>query len=138
MNQNAIFWPMLAQVLLVYVVYLVLAARRYGAVRTGTAKPQQFKLRGSEPEPSATASNNVANQFELPVLFYAACLSFAVTQTVSLTPVVLAWLFVASRYVHAYIHVTSNRISLRSRAFQLGWALLLLLWLWFVVRLVSG
>ena len=137
MNQTAILWPMLAQVLLVYLVYLVLGVRRYGAIRTGAAKPQQFKLRSTEPEPSVTAANNVANQFELPVLFYAACLSYVVTDKVTAVPLVLAWLFVASRYAHAFVHVTTNKLFWRSRAFQLGWLLLLILWLWLTFSLAS-
>ena len=38
MNQTAIFWPMLAHVLLVFIVYVVLALRGFDAVRWGWAK----------------------------------------------------------------------------------------------------
>lgn len=138
MNQLSILWPMLAQVLLVYLVYLVLGVRRYGAIRTGVAKAQAFKLRSTEPEMSVTAANNVINQFELPVLFYVACLSYVVTDKVTAVPLVLAWLFVISRYVHAYVHVTTNKLLWRSRAFRVGWVLLLVLWLWFAFRLAAG
>ena len=30
------------------------------------------------------------------------------------------WIFVASRYVHAWVHLTSNNLRLRSRSFFLG------------------
>lgn len=53
----------------------------------------QFKLNGQEPEISAAVSNNLKNQFELPVLFHVACLAFFVTGTVSGVVVALAWLF---------------------------------------------
>jgi hypothetical protein len=138
MNQAAIFWPMLAQVLLVYIVYAVLSARRRNAVRSGEARINQFKTRSTEPESSVTAANNVINQFELPVLFYAACLSLYVTSGVSYVALVLAWLFVALRYVHAWFHLTANRVKYRSRAFISGALLLALLWIWFALHLAGA
>lgn len=138
MNQTAIFWPMLAQVLLVYIVYGVLSARRRNAVRSGEARINQFKTRAAEPESSITAANNIINQFELPVLFYAACLSLYVTSGVSYVALGLAWLFVATRYAHAWFHLTTNRIKFRSRAFILGAVLLALLWIWFALHLAGA
>lgn len=138
MKQTAIFWPMLAQVLLVYIVYVVLGMRRRQAVRAGEARVGQFKTRAAEPESSVTAANNTINQFELPVLFYAACLSLYMTDGASFVSVGLAWLFVATRYAHAWFHLTANCISLRSQAFILGWLVLGLLWLWFALHLAGA
>ena len=49
MTPTAIFWPMLAHVLLVYIVYVVLAVRGRASVRTVEARAAQFKLRVAEP-----------------------------------------------------------------------------------------
>ena len=57
-----------------FIVYVVLAIRRGGAVKTGEAKVNQFKGRYEEPSSSVTAANNIMNQFELPVLFHTACI----------------------------------------------------------------
>lgn len=138
MNQTAIFWPMLANVLLVYIVYGVLGIRRRRAVVSGTASASQFKTRTAEPELSVTAANNVSNQFELPVLFYAACLSLHATSGVSYVVLALAWLFVATRYAHAWFHLTENRVSVRGRAFLWGWLVLGLLWAWFALHLLGA
>jgi hypothetical protein len=138
MNQSVIFWPMLAQVLLVYIVYAVLSARRRHAVRSGEARVNQFKTRTAEPESSVTAANNIINQFELPVLLYTVCLSLYVTSGVSYVALVLAWLFVITRYAHAWFHLTSNRVKFRSRAFILGALLLALLWIWFALHLAGA
>lgn len=135
MSPTAIFWPMLAHVLLVYIVYLMLAVRRRATVSSGEARPAQFKLRGSEPESSATVSNNLMNQFELPVLFHMLCLALFVTGGVSVVTVTLAWLFIALRYVHAWVHLTSNRLRLRSPVFRLGAAVLGVAWIWFALHL---
>ena len=87
---------------------MVVSARRLGAVKAGTAKVSDFKVPSIEPEPSATAARNLVNQFELPVLFYAACLSLYVTGGAGTVAIVAAWAFVLARAVHAYVHVTSK------------------------------
>lgn len=137
MNQTAIFWPVLAHVLLVYVVYLVMARRRYFAVKSGEAKVGQYKVRSTEPASSVTVANNLINQFELPVLFHALCLALFVTNGVNYLTLALAWIFILSRYVHAWVHLTSNRVMLRSRAFFFGAVVLLLAWIWFAFHLLG-
>ena len=47
--------------------------------------------------------------------------------------VALGWLFVLSRYVHAYVHVTNNRLRYRRPAFIVGFVIVGLLWLWLAV-----
>lgn len=137
MNQTAIFWPMLAHVLLVYIVYGVMARRRFGAVRAGSVKGSAYKLRSTEPDVSATVSNNLMNQFELPVLFHVLCLALYVTNGVNYLTLLLMWLFVVSRYVHAYVHVTSNRLVARYQSFFFGVAVLGICWIWFALRIAG-
>jgi hypothetical protein len=138
MNQTAIFWPMLAQVLLVYGVYVLIFFRRRQAIRAGSVKVSQFRENRDEPPESLFARNNLTNQFELPVLFYAACLGLFVTGGAGTLALTLAWLFVASRYVHAYIHTTSNRIRFRQPAFTAGYLALGLMWIWFALHLLGA
>lgn len=135
MSQTAIFWPMLAHVLLVFIVYLVLAVRRTEAVRSRGAPVSAYRQRATEPESSMTAANNLMNQFEAPVLLHVACLAFHAIGAVSPVALALAWLFVASRYVHAFIHLTTNKLKHRSYSFRVGVALLALLWIWFALKL---
>ena len=52
--------------------------------------------------------------------------------------VVLSWLFVATRLGHAYIHVTSNRVGQRFNAFAAGFAVLVLMWIIFAMRILIG
>ncbi|AZO24169.1 hypothetical protein EJ070_28070 [Mesorhizobium sp. M1E.F.Ca.ET.045.02.1.1] len=137
MNQTAIFWPMLAHVLLVYIVYLVMLKRRYLAVKSGEAKISQYKVRSTEPASSVTVANNLINQFELPVLFHVLCLALFVTNGVNYLTLVLMWLFVVTRYVHAWVHLTRNYVLHRSRAFFLGAGILLVAWIWFALHLAG-
>ncbi|SFO55197.1 hypothetical protein SAMN03159463_02225 [Mesorhizobium sp. NFR06] len=137
MRQTAIFWPMLAHVLLVYIVYLVMLKRRYLAVRSGEAKISQYKVRSTEPGTSVTVANNLINQFELPVLFHVLCLALFVTNGVNYLTLVLMWLFIVTRYVHAFVHLNRNHVLHRSRAFFLGAGILLVAWIWFALHLLG-
>jgi hypothetical protein len=138
MNQTAIFWPMLAHVLLVYIVYLVMLKRRYLAVKSGEARISQYKVRSTEPASSVTVANNLINQFELPVLFHVLCLALFVTNGVNYLTLALMWLFIATRYAHAWVHLDRNHVLYRSRAFFLGAGILLLAWIWFALHLLGA
>ena len=69
---EATLWPMFAHVALIYVLYFLLSKQRFAAVRAGRAKASQFRDNRSEPDESVAVRNCLSNQFELPVLFYAA------------------------------------------------------------------
>jgi hypothetical protein len=138
MNQTAIFWPMIAHVALVYGIYALMFMRRKSAVQAGKAKVSQFRENQSEPDESLFVRNNLANQFELPVLFHAGCLALFAVGGATFAAVVLAWLFVASRYAHAYVHVTSNRIRYRSQLFTVGFVVLAVMWAMLAWRLLAA
>ncbi|WP_438749983.1 MAPEG family protein [Pararhizobium sp. O133] len=134
-TSTAIFWPVIAQVMLVFCIYLLMMRRRFGAVRAGTAKAHDYKIPTIEPSPSATVARNLINQFELPLLFYLVCVLLYVTAGVSQAVVIIAWLFVLSRLAHAYVHVTSNRLMVRQRLFVVGFVLNFVLWMFFAAHL---
>ncbi|WP_027051483.1 MAPEG family protein [Mesorhizobium erdmanii] len=137
MNQTTIFWPVLAHVLLIYIVYGVLGRRRYVAVKSGEAKVGQYKVRSTEPASCVTVASNLSNQFELPVLFYVLCLTLHVTNGVNYLTLALMWIFVATRYFHAWAHLTGNNLRLRSRFFFAGAVVLALAWIWFALHLLG-
>lgn len=91
--------------------------------------------RSGWPEPERKVSNAVDNQFQLPVLFHVACL-VAIAFGATPIEVALALAFVVSRYVHAFIHITSNHVMQRFWAYTAGLALLCGLWLDLAVRLI--
>ncbi len=82
MSGTAIFWPMLVQIALVYSIYILIARRRAAAVKGGSAKVSQFRENQVEPPESLFVRNSLENQYELPVLFYAACIALYVTDGV--------------------------------------------------------
>lgn len=136
MSQSAIFWPVIAQAALTFVAYMVMSIRRVAAVKAGEARARDFKV-PRDPEISATAARNVSNQFELPVLFYVVCLAMHQTDGVGHVALTLAWLFVLSRIVHAWVHLTSNDLRLRRPVFIAGYLTIMAMWAWFAFRLAT-
>lgn len=137
MNQTTIFWPVIAQVLLVFIAYGLLSLRRTAAIKAGNVKLSDFRANRHEPRESIFIHNNLLNQFQLPVLFYFVCLCLYVTEGNSTITLVLAWIFVLSRYIHAAVHMTTNRMPYRQSAFAVGYVVLGLLWLWFALHLLA-
>jgi len=133
MTGYEMFWPLVAQTVLVFILYVLLGWRRSAVVKTGKAQKDQFRENRDEPAESLVVRNAIANQFELPVLFYAVSIVLFMTQADNLPAVILAWIFVACRYAHAYIHVTSNNLRYRSPLFALGFLALVGLWVWLAV-----
>ncbi|MBN9056211.1 MAG: hypothetical protein BGO06_07315 [Shinella sp. 65-6] len=127
---EATIWPMIAHVALVFFLYILLSTRRVGAVKDGRARPEQFRENRDEPAESLVVRNAIANQFELPVLFYAVSILLYLVDADNPVTVAGGWLFVALRYAHAYVHVTSNRLRYRRPLFIAGFVVLMMLWVW--------
>jgi hypothetical protein len=70
-----------------------------------------------------------ANQFEMPVLFFVAVVLAIVVRQAGTLFVAIEWVFVAARIAHAFVHVTSNNLSLRGPLFAVSAACTLVLWL---------
>lgn len=139
MNSSPIFWPVLAQVFLTLVMFIVLGARKARAIKAGTVNRQQAALDNRVwPEDVVKVSNNIANQFEVPVLFYVLCLVIHSVNAAGTVALVLAWLFVLSRYAHAYVHVGSNYVPMRLRLFLFGCLVLLVMLVLVVWKLALG
>jgi hypothetical protein len=134
-QSTAIFWPVIVQVALIYVVYYLLFNRRQAAVKSGRVRLSQLRDNVTEPEETRFLKNNLTNQYELPVLFIAGCIATYATGNAGLIAVLLAWIFVGLRIAHATIHVGQNRLRHRVPVFIAGYVVNGLLWLWLVVNL---
>jgi len=88
--------------------------------------------------PVVLTSKNLANQFQLPVLFYVLCLILASIDAVAAVPLTVAWVFVVTRYIHAYVHVSTNYVPARMRAFLVGAASLIVLFVLTVQALADA
>ena len=129
---------MLIQVAVPLVVLLLNASRKAADRKAGLHDPERSALNNTAwSDPVVMTSNNLANQSQLPVLFYVVCIIFAITDTVSGLVLALAWLFVASRILHAYAHVMGNNVPVRFRAFLVGAIVLIVLYILCLISLVG-
>lgn len=83
------------------------------------------------------AADNFRNLFETPVLFYALIAIAIGLNYVANWLVAGAWVYVALRYLHSFIHCTYNRVMQRFAAFGAGFLLLVGLWFAFVIGLAG-
>lgn len=126
-----------AQVLLTIIVLILMGHERIPPVMSGEVDIKDIAVeRSAYPLKARLLSNCFDNQFQLPVLFYFAVLLTLWAGAVSWLELVLAWAFVALRYAHAAIHITTNRLEHRFATYTAGLAVLCALWLWLVLRLV--
>ena len=80
---------------------------------------------------------HVQNHFEVPPLFYVVLLFLYVTGSVTPLSVALAWLYVALRCLHSFIHLGTNDVRRRLQAFAASGLVLGGLWLSLLVSLIE-
>lgn len=136
MNAELIFWPMVGQMLLTLLIFIPLTKRKFKARREGADLSKTALNNSAWPDDVLKASNNLQNQFQLPVLFYGLCLTFFVTNGVSELVLGLACFFVLTRMIHSYVHITSNYVPHRMRIFILGYLALLVMVILLITQLV--
>src|SRR5690606_28841614 len=134
-------YPMIALVFLTLGILLLMAKRRFAAMKRGQVSPNYFKLYKDDsnvPDEILVLSRSYINQFELPILFYLLIIVLILTDRADQTSLLFSWLFVITRYIHTIIHITKNKLILRMRAFVAGFFILILLWgrlLWQLLEL---
>ncbi len=120
-SSETVFLPLLLQVLLTFGLYIALAVTKARASRLGLVDLERRALDADAwPENVQKINNNNRNQFEVPVLFYILVVVLYQLGAAGLLAQALAWLFVASRLVHAYIHTGSNIVPVRRGIFMFG------------------
>lgn len=132
MFYKPLLFPLLAQVLLTFMVMVRMYATRIPEFRARNIDPEAVKTRKDKNElliDSARSADNFSNLFEMPVLFYTAILLALVLMLSDPVLVALAWLYVALRYVHSFIHTTYNSVWHRFYAFIASAGVLLVIWL---------
>ncbi|WEK49478.1 MAG: MAPEG family protein [Candidatus Kaistia colombiensis] len=135
MLKTVILWPAIAQFALIAFCYLWLGITRRNAVGSGAVASTDFPPGVAEPAASAAARRHLANQFELPLLFFVVLGFLFGIDGVSVLELTLAWLFVASRVVHTVASLRGP-LALRHVSFFFGFLLVCLLWLDLAVRIL--
>jgi hypothetical protein len=117
----SILWPMLAHIGWVFLLYVWLTIVRTLAVRSGRVAYAAF-AHGDEPPDIDRITRNLANQFELPVIFYAVVVLLIATGRVTAIDVIAAWVFVAGRVIHTLVQTLTDNVPLRGQVFLINFA----------------
>ena len=132
-----LLYPLLALIILSLIVGLRMLFCRVREMRGKRIHPQAAanSVQMAARLEDVLAADNFRNLFETPVMFYALCAMAVATQFVPEWLVVGSWTYVALRYIHSYIHCSYNKVMHRLSAFLLSFALLVGIWLAFVLSL---
>ncbi|MBN9064876.1 MAG: hypothetical protein BGP06_10250 [Rhizobiales bacterium 65-9] len=120
-----LIYPALAQIIWTFVVLAIMTRARMAAFRAGEVRLGEIAVSGERWPPKARAAgNNFSNQFETPVLFFALIAIAIFIGSTGWIMTLLAWIYVASRVVHTFIHTGPNDVMTRMRVFAVGLAAL--------------
>jgi len=136
-NASQLIGALLALVLLTAIVGARLLFTRVQEMRQKRIHPQaaSTSVKMAARLENVQAADNFRNLFEVPVLFYAlGAVALATHQTPSWL-VAGAWVFVALRVVHSFIHCTYNKVMHRLAVFLASFGLLAALWVSFFLSL---
>jgi hypothetical protein len=138
--QIGILWPTFALVALVFAVWVILFVARFRHMRRNPPTAESFADGEAAMRyfrPVEMPANNLANLFEMPVLYFALVPLLLATQQGNSIQVALAWAYVAFRALHSVIHVGPNKVIPRFAAYLASCAVLSAMWIGFAVDMIS-
>lgn len=128
--------PVFALVLLSFMLLVAMGRVRLGALKARQVRMGDIALgQKAWPERATQISNAYSNQFEIPMLFYALVALALPLRQMDLVMVLLAWVFVVTRYLHAAIYSTTNNLTQRFSTFFAGVLVLVAMWLYFALKI---
>lgn len=105
--------PMLVQTLMVCALAFSMGGSRFVSAQSGKVDMREVAKSGRWPGKLGVLSDSYDNQFQMPQLFYIACIALTLLGTVSPMAIKLAWAFVTLRFIHMIWHNTKNIILIR-------------------------
>jgi hypothetical protein len=137
MSVPMVLLPVFVLIGLTFALLLGMAGARRGALVGGQTKVRDIVMgQPNWPTRATQIGNCFKNQFELPVLFYILIAIALPLRHADLIIVLLSWVFVVTRFIHAGIFVTHNDLNQRSLAWFAGVLVLLAMWLYFALRIM--
>ena len=129
--------PVFVLVGLTFFLLLWMATARTGALKARETSLKDIALRQPNwPEKATQIGNCFSNQFEIPVLFYILIALALPLRHADLFIVLMSWVFVVTRFIHAGIFVTSNNVRQRGLVWFSGVLVLLAMWIYFALKML--
>jgi len=132
MTPSPLVYPMLAMALLIFAIMVGTLVTRIYHLRLGLVRLSYFRLMksGAEevPDVLSRTARNIANQFEVPMLFFSVSLLSIQLGLADENTVRLAWTFVFFRALHAMVHLTYNKVPHRLAMFLVAQVSVMAMW----------
>jgi hypothetical protein len=140
MRELAILVPGLVLGIYTMLFFFYMGMNRRGAVASGQIAIKYYRTydQGQEPERLRVLTRHSANLLETPTLFYAGLLFAHASGAVSPFFLIAAWLYVAARFAHSFVHLGSNNVLHRFFAFATSLVILLIFWIGVLVHTVGA
>jgi len=137
MSVQMVLLPVFVLIGLTFALLIWMATARRNALVSRETKIKDIALgQQNWPVGATQIGNCFKNQFELPILFYVLIAIALPLRHADNVIVILSWVFVVTRLVHAGIFVTSNDLNRRSLAWFAGVFVLLAMWIYFALRIL--
>ncbi|OEF25755.1 MAPEG family protein [Vibrio rumoiensis] len=130
-------YAMAAMILLVFLVACFTFKVRVASIKSKQVNLRYFQLMQGEnlPEIVMKTNRHLTNLFEVPVLFYVVATLYVSLHIDSQIGITLAWLFVALRYLHTFIHLSSNHLMYRMLSFWASFLCVIGLWINLLIQM---
>ena len=136
MSVQMVLLPVFVLVGLTFALLLGMAGAHPGAVQPRNQLKDIALGQPNWPTRATQIGNCFSNQFEMPVLFYVLIALALPLRHADLFIVLMSWVFVVTRFVHAGIFVTSNNVRRRSMAWFAGVLVLFAMWIYFALKIL--
>lgn len=136
LKTKLLYLAIVGQIIITIYCYSAMSKARVAAVRGKRVQPENYKATTDEPEDLRVYTRAVANQFEMPVVFYVLVLASLLASTASWITVVLAWIYVVMRWIHAREMIGNNTVLKRRKIFIQSARVILVMVLEFVIALL--
>jgi len=137
MSVQMVLLPVLVQIGLTFALLVWTASSRSRAIRNREVKFADIALREPNwPTRTSQLGNCFSNQFEIPLMFYVLIALALPLRHADLFIVLMSWVFVVTRFLHAGIFVTSNNVGQRGQAWFAGVVVLFAMWVYFALKIL--
>ena len=137
MTIPSVLLPVFVQIGLTFALLISMFFARRSALVSRETKIRDIALgQPNWPTRATQIGNCYRNQFELPVLFYVLIAIALPIRHADLVIVILSWVFVVTRLIHAGVFVSSNDLGRRSTAWLAGALVLLVMWVYFALKIL--
>ena len=138
-SQPSILWPTLAMAALMFGIWFTLMRLRLRHIAANAPSRRDFASGEAVAryfQPVERPAQNLANLFEMPVLYFALVPLLIATHQANAIQTALAWGFVQFRALHSVVHIGPNPIRTRFRLYLISCIILAAMWIGFAIDLV--